>query len=324
MNKVDIVFVINSFNRLNLLKESLIVLSKWIPVTEFKDRIGIVIFEAGSTDGSIEWIKNETGYLGLTIKLIIPEKGEDTSFAAGLNTGVAHAQSVFPSLKYLVFYETDNQILSALPVEQAIKQLENNDKLAACGFTVRRHNGSPAGVGMPFLKVRNFALGKNIINKFQLEAINYKWQNIGDDIEFSEVDVVFTSPLVVKIDAWLISGGLDAQMFPFSACDVDWAKRLANLGWKMGVIKTADVIHDNLEALSAWSKNRAMSSHRGRLRYFKRHHPYKIYFIWPFALIIRHSLEYFSAKLFIKNKVRKQQLSGQFLGLLKACFNHYE
>jgi len=322
MKNKDIAIIINSFNRLSLMKECLKALSNWIPNSSFSSRCTIIIYDAGSTDGTLEWLSEESNGLGLQIELIIPKQGDDTSFAAGLNKGVNVANAKMPNLKYLIFYETDNQILNSTPLIQAFDQINNRKDLGACGFTVRYHNGSPAGAGMMFPKLYNFALGQRLTHFFNLEAIPYKWED-NNGVPFSEVDVVFTSPLLVRLDAWRESKGLDEKEFPFSDCDIDWAKRLREVGWKMGVIKTNDVIHDNSSELSAWSMNRALHFHRARLKYFRRYKPVKTFLIWPIILVCRHFFELIIAKLFIKDKERKKQLTLQFSNLLKLSVNQY-
>src|SRR5690606_25688605 len=98
------------------------VLSSWIPQSILKDRTICVIYESGSTDGSLEWLMEEAPKLHLPIDVVLPKVGEDSSFAAGINKGVAYAEKKFSSLKYLLFYETDNQILESKPVTEALAQ----------------------------------------------------------------------------------------------------------------------------------------------------------------------------------------------------------
>lgn len=320
----EIAVIINSYNRLHLLKDCLKALTRWMPVTEFSTRCAIIVYDAGSTDGSLEWLKNHASRSGAPLSVIIPKLGDDTSFAAGINTGVAYAVKHYHSLKYLLFYETDNQILSPKPLIQALIKLDELPRLAACGFTVKSHKGNSVGVGQPFPRLINFTIGKNLVSKFQLERIPYEWKRDEEGVLFSEVDVVYTSPLLVKVEAWKESGGLDATTFPFSDCDVDWARRLWNIGWKMGVINTDDVIHDNQESISDWSKTRAIQSHRGRFRYLKRHHFIGIYLVWPFMLLIRHIIELLSTLILIKEPVRRTQLSKQFYLLLRTSLSGYE
>ena len=323
MFKTEIAVVINSFNRLSLLKECIKSLTSWLPESELNNKVVIVVYEAGSTDGSLEWILKESLTSTVPIEIVVPALGDDTSFAAGLNAGVAFALDKFSNLNYLLFYETDNQILTQKPVIQALSVLKSEKNLAACGFTVRKHDGAPAGVGQPFPSLRNFLLGKQVVHKLQLEAIPYKWQ-AHHDSQFSLVDVVYTSPLLVKTEAWKATGGLDAALFPFSDCDVDWAKRLRTLGWNMGVIKTNEVIHDNSEALSSWSSMRSLHNHRGRLRYFKRHRPLAVFAVWPLALVVRHLLELISVWFLIKEPLYRNHLYKQLYNLLKSCPANYE
>jgi GT2 family glycosyltransferase len=103
-------------------------------------------------------------------------------------------------------------------------------------------------------------------------------------------DVVFTSPLLIRREAWLQTHGLDAEQFPFSECDVDWAWRCAEADWKMAVIASDHVVHDNLQQASAWSANRVIEFHRSRLRLLKRHRGGWIGLIKP-ILFLRHCIE---------------------------------
>lgn len=322
MHNIEIAFIINSFNRVGLLKSALKALESWIPNSAFANQCAVVIFDAGSTDGTIEFIN--TISTPLRIDLVIPNKGEDTSFSAGLNKGCDYAMKNFDKLKYLVFYETDNQITSLDAFNFAILELAGNSELGACGYTVKRHNGSLAGSGMAFPRLINYLLGKKITHRLSLESPNYKWIAGVSGQQFSYLDVVFTSPLLVKVECWTLSKGLDAKVFPFSDCDIDWAVRVNQSGFKMGVIKSDDVFHDNLEEKSAWSANRAKQYHRGRLRYFKRYSPKSVYLIWPLPLMLRHIIELAFVKIFIKDKTRRIQLSKQFKSLLKSSINGYE
>lgn len=324
MNQPKAAVIINSFNRLELLRECLGTLTAAVKGAGKTDEFVVVVYEAGSTDGSLEWLQTDGQRLDLRVDVLVPGPGDDTSFAAGLNTAAACAAGRYPRLQYLIFYETDNQFLGFDPVYRAIFRLLAREDLGACGFTVRHHDGSPAGTGQPFPTLLNFLLGKNLVSHFDLEALPYRWEVQTDGTVFSEADVVYTSPLVVKLEAWKDSGGLDAATFPFSDCDVDWARRMRDLGWKMGVIRTGQVIHDNRNALSAWSRFRAMDAHRGRLRYFMKHRPWSVYLVWPLLLIVRHACELISIPVVVRERQRQQRLFGQFWNLLKSCPKSYE
>jgi len=136
----------------------------------------------------------------------------------------------------------------------------------------------------------SFALGQNLAALWNLHAPNNSdWQTC-DGFRWRTCDVVFTSPLLVRRQAWEKSGGLDAENFPFSDTDIDWAWRCARLGWAMAVIASEDVIHDNLQQLSAWSANRVLDFHRNRFRLLRRHRGRHVALLKP-ILFLRHWLE---------------------------------
>ena len=315
----QIAILINSFNRLELLECSLSALEPWISKNPNDFGCRVYIFDAGSTDGSQEFLKGRATPM---LHVITPEPGQDTSIAGGFNAAAAAALSDPAGTTHLLLYETDNAIHSADAVKSALAELDRRSELAACGFTVRRYDGRPAGVGMPFPTLRSFLAGQKTSQFFQMERVPYRWESSGNG-RFSFVDVVFTSPLLVKAGAWKDTAGMDSKVFPFSDCDVDWAKRLALKGWKMGVVETPDVIHDNQKALSEWSKNRAIDFHRARLRYFRRYRPKAVLLIWPWLLMLRHALELMAARLFIRDAQRRDRLTGQFYRLLRSCLLDY-
>lgn len=319
----QLAIIINSYNRLALLKTCLGVLSGWLPKSMYKDNYRVIVFDAGSTDGSLEWLEEEAWKADGLLVLLEPEEGTDRCFAAGVNAGAAYAITHFPAVNYLLFYETDNLILDERPLLQAIALLNSMEQLGACGFTVRKIDGRRAGVGQPFPTLVNFALGKQLVERFGLERIPYRWHHPVADCDFSFVDVVYTSPLIVRADAWSATGGMDEKHFPFADSDIDWARRLRDLGWRSGVIKTTAVIHDNQQILSGWSKARSMQSHAGRLQYFKIHHPRMIYAVWPVLLLLRHLLELFTAIFIVRKQHRRRQLSAQFISLIRYCCTGY-
>src|SRR3954469_8127084 len=83
---VELAIIINSFNRFTLLKESLTTLSLALRESELDNRSIVVVYEAGSTDKSLEWLKKEGQTLHVSIDIIVAEQGDETSFATGVNT----------------------------------------------------------------------------------------------------------------------------------------------------------------------------------------------------------------------------------------------
>lgn len=287
---VEFVAVINSFNRAKLLEEALGSLSRALREAPFGS--AIVAFEAGSTDSSTEFLHHWRDQNPGDNLIIVTDSDGKSSFSDGVNIGSATAFARFPDCKWLLLYETDNWLANVDPLLDAVSLLIAQPNLAAAGFTVKLHNGQPFGYGMRFPNYTSFVLGQNLSARWDLLRPNEStWQTTGR-IRWRTCDVMFTSPLVIRRTAWEQTRGFDSDAFPFSDSDVDWAWRCAELGWKMAVIATDGVVHDNRQQASAWSANRVIDFHRGRLRALKRHRGNRSALIKP-LLELRHLLEIF-------------------------------
>jgi GT2 family glycosyltransferase len=287
---MQFVAVINSFNRKNLLVEAVESLVRVIDPKSLD--YAIVVFEAGSTDGSRQWL-SDFAQAHPQVNLEVLEasaKDDDTSFAAGVNLGCAHALKRYPDLEFLLLYETDNWLANAEPIHQAIKLLRSHAKLAAMGFTVRSRSGRVGGWGEAFPTLSAFVLGGQLCQRLGIPRAEMAIQETEGSRWFI-ADVVYTSPLVIKASAWLESGGMDARVFPFSDSDVDWAWKIAQKGYQQGVLVTDAVVHDNLSTLSNWSGMRVVYFHEARFRLLRKYRGSGVVLAIP-ALFVRHLLEY--------------------------------
>src|SRR5438477_6521250 len=285
---VELVTIINSFNRRSLLERAIASLTETLRGARFGS--AIIVFEAGSNDGSVEFLKTWRENNPADNLTVIEASADRRSFSAGVNTACAEAIGRFPKCRWLFLYETDNCLTSAEPLDKAISLLQLQPQLGAAGFTVKQHDGKFFGYGMRFPSALSFLLGQNLAAQLNLHAPNNSAWQTSDGIRWRTCDVVFTSPLLVRREAWEQSEGFDAANFPFSDTDLDWAWRCAKLGWKMAVIASESVVHDNLQQLSAWSANRALDFHRNRFRLLKRHRGKYVSLLKP-LLFLRHCLE---------------------------------
>jgi GT2 family glycosyltransferase len=285
---VEFVAVINSFNRRPLLEKALGSLTQALRTAPFGS--AIVVFEAGSNDGSVEFLRSWNGLNPGDNLVFVESATADSSFSEGVNRGSAMALERFPECRWLFLFETDNWLQTAEPLSQAVQLLEEEPQLAAVGFTVKRHSGEFCGYGMSFPTATSLALGLNLSARWNLDQPDNSPWKTSNGFRWRMCDVVFTSPLLIRREAWLQTGGLDAERFPFSETDVDWAWRCTKAGWKTAVIASEQVVHDNLQQASAWSANRVIEFHRSRLRLLKRHRGEWIGLIKP-VLFLRHCLE---------------------------------
>jgi GT2 family glycosyltransferase len=286
---VELAVIINSFNRRNLLEKAVSALAASLRRLPFES--AIFVFEAGSTDGSREWLEQwMRANPNRRVDIIQAAEGAATTFGAGVNAACAMALKKHETLRWLLLYETDNWIAEPEPLLKARELLETQSDLAAVGFTVRLHSGTRCGFGVPFPSVLGLVVGQQLSVRWKLDFPPKAQRRQSGDVKWFYCDAVFTSPILVRREAWVVSKGIDAEAFPFSDSDVDWAWRCARLGWRMAVIESDAVVHDNLAVASAWSANRVIDFHRSRLRLLKRHRGKWVNLIKPF-LFARHLVE---------------------------------
>jgi len=317
---VELVAIVNSFNRRELLEQAITSLTVALRGARFGS--GVVVFEAGSKDGSLEFLQGwQAQHPADNISVIRAPEGRG-SFSDGVNLACAEAVGRFPKLRWLFLYETDNWISGIEPLEKAIALLEREPRLAAAGFTVKQHDGRFFGYGMKFPSTISFLLGQNLAGLCHLHRPNNSPWQTSDGIRWRRCDVVFTSPLLIRREAWEQSKGFDAQKFPFSDSDLDWPWRCAQLGWKMGVICSKDVILDNLAPPSAWSANRVLDFHRNRFRLLQRHRGRHLALLKP-LLFLRHGIE----TILLKGRSRSDPAAKEKLAkrkqMLRTVWNDY-
>src|SRR6266446_6836009 len=317
---VELVAVINSFNRRSLLERAVTTLTSALQSAQFGS--AIVVFDAGSEDGSLEFLKAWRENNPAHNLAIIEARSDRRSFSDGVNVACADAIARFPKTRWFFLYETDNCLLNIEPLERAIRLLNLEPQLAAAGFTVKKHDGTFFGYGMRFPSMLSFALGQNLAALCNLHSPNNSaWRN-SDGISWRTCDAVFTSPLLIRRQAWEQTNGFDAENFPFSDTDLDWAWRCARLGWGMAIIASDHVVHDNLEQLSTWSANRALDFHRNRFRLLKRHRGKHVGLLKPF-LFLRHWLEtMILARASAADPIAKDKLAKR-RQMLRAVWSDY-
>src|ERR1700687_6048116 len=167
---VELVAIINSFNRRSLLERAIASLTEALRRARFGS--ATVVFEAGSNDGSVEFLGTWRENHPADNLIVIEASADRRSFSDGVNTACAEAIAHFPKCRWLFLYETDNCLTSVEPLDKAISLLQLEPQLAAAGFTVKQHDGRFFGYGMRFPTALSFALGQNLAAQLNLHAPN--------------------------------------------------------------------------------------------------------------------------------------------------------
>ena len=284
--QVAVVGMINSFNRAELLRTALPSLAAALRTS--KHTGAITVFDAGSTDGSCEFVREfQQAHPEIPVVLVVSQPGEPNTFSDGINRGCAAAMAAFPNLRWFFLFETDNWMADASPLDAALALGDAVKDIGAIGFTVRKYAGTSPGYGCRFPTALEFVLGAQLAAKLGLDRSEGPAVTMSHELPAFECDAVYTSPIVIRREAWEKSGGLDADQFPFSDCDIDWAWRLKKQGWKQAVLRTDKVVHDNKETLSKWSHTRVFHLHKARLRLIRRHRRTPVFLVKG-GLMLRH------------------------------------
>jgi GT2 family glycosyltransferase len=286
-----LVAILNSFNRRELLRDALASLAGALADCPFG--AAIVVFDAGSTDGSLEWLAEYREERPRTsVQVILREEGADGSLSAGVNAAARFSLEKFPDLEWLFLFETDNWIGGATPVLAAVNLLYSVPDLAAAGFTVKKRGGEDAGFGCAFPTVTQFILGQRITNLLRLDTPRIGQWQVAGNVRWAPCDIVYTSPLLIRRKAWEQIGGPDARSFPFCDMDVDWSWRASREGWRMAVVETSEIVHDNIGVASEWSAGRVVNFHRARLRLLSKYRKMPLLLV-KILLLCRHLFELF-------------------------------
>lgn len=319
---IELAVIINSFNRLDLLREALPSIIKALELLPLKS--AIIVFDAGSTDGSIEFIKNAAADTqNQQIIYLCPSADTDRSFSAGCNFAVKFAAEKYPELKWCLFFETDNLIENESALPLAVKLLEQEEKLAAVGFTVEWCNGKKITFGSRFPTPLAFCLGPQLSRRLKIDRMQITdWYSLaGERWGFS--DVVYTSPILIRYSAWQATGGMDTERFPFSESDVDWCWTAFKQGWRLAVLDLPGIIHDNRTQKSEWASNRGVDFHRARFRLLRKHLGQPVVLIKS-LLFARHCLEFFLLSLGSLYSERAKKNLPQRQTMITTVFNQYE
>jgi GT2 family glycosyltransferase len=319
---VELVVIINSFNRYRLLSEALP--SVVNALNQLPLEAAVVVFDAGSNDGSTQFVQTYFSQNNnISIHCLIPPSEVDRSFSAGCNKAVEFSIQQYPTLKYCFFFETDNLINNNQALILAVQLLEKEQKLGAVGFTVEQNNQHKAGFGSQFPTLLSFVLGQQLSSQLGLDDEKISvWQNF-HGVKWGVSDIVYTSPLLVRYRAWQATGGMDSNAFPFSDCDSDWCWSAHEQGWRMAVLDLPGIVHDNRMHPSSWSANRVIDFHRARFRLLIKHRGQRLLFLRP-LLWLRHCLEailLMSKSCFSK---RARESFQKRLILLKTVLNSYD
>lgn len=183
----------------------------------------IIVLDNNSTDDSLNFIKENYP----TIQLI--ESKKNAGFGIGNNQGVAAAKG-----EYILLINNDTIVLN--PLKPIVDHLKSDQSIGVIGIKMADKNqGYLQSAG-------NFP---NLFNMFQLKKLldletDFKSGNFSK--KQYEVDWMAGSFLMLSKKVYQQIGGFDSDYFMYVE-DVDFCKKIANLGLKRIFFSEASYIH---------------------------------------------------------------------------------
>jgi len=223
----------------------------------------VIVVDNASQDGTVEKARRFAPAVA-----ILPNR-ENRGFAAAVNQGIKAAGT-----DICIILNPD--AIAAADAADKLAQILGSEQVGAVGGMLAQ-SGSPE-IGFT---VRRFpTLGSELCEVLLLNRIwpsnpwNVHYRCL--DLDYTlrqEVDQPAGACLAVKRKAWEELGGFDENFSPVWFEDVDFCRRLRDLGWKIFYCPEAVFLHlggDSVKKLSF--SDRQFHWYANLLRYFSKHH----------------------------------------------------
>lgn len=256
MNKHVAVIILN-WNGAKLLQEYLPAVCK----NTNQEIADVIIADNGSTDNSIDILKNEFP----TVKTILFDKNH--GFAEGYNLAIKECQAY----KYIVLLNSDVKPEKGW-LEPLYEYCESNDDVAACQPKIRsvvepdkfEYAGAAGGfidkLGYPYCRGRIFGTVETDNGQYDTAPIDIAWAT--------------GAALFVRTNVYLAVGGLDAKFFAhMEEIDLCWRIHLA--GYKIKAVTAGTVYHLGGGSLPASNPRKTYLNFRNNLLLLHKNLPQK-------------------------------------------------
>lgn len=226
----------------------------------------IILVDNNSKDGIVEEVKR------LFPEVIVVESDKNLGFAGGCNLGLKYASG-----KYVLFLNTDT-VLNDNVIKKMYVFMENNTNFGVVGVLLTDEEGCVIqswGDFLPFKAgIREFLL-KPFLPRSIKNRINFKGKKLNEfekdffrNSEFVEVDYIIGADMFVRRKVFDEVGGFDDTFFMYFE-EADLQIRVKRSGYKIGIIKGANIVHLESKSFKVSNSKRTMKM-VSFLRYLKK------------------------------------------------------
>ncbi|MBU1118919.1 glycosyltransferase [Patescibacteria group bacterium] len=273
---MDLSVLIVNWNTKDLLKESLESIFAYTREIDFE----VIVFDNGSTDGSIEMVKSEFP------DVVLIESPENKGFVVGNLEGYKKSTG-----KYVVMFNSDAYLKSDA-FSTMVSYLEKHSNVGILGPKLLYPNGDLqescrrfpdfTSQAMILLKLHNLFPHFGPISRYYMRNFSYD--------KTSEVDQVMGACLVTRRSIIEDIGFLDDTFWAWFE-EVDYCKRVKDRGYINIFYPGIAVYHHKGQSFKNLTKRQRLFNTSMRY-YFKKHKPYIQYLgitaLWPVSMILSY------------------------------------
>jgi len=319
MDRIDLTISVVSYDAKELLKNCLSSIYQYTSGIKFE----VILVDNGSTDGSIEMLKEEFPQ----VKLI--ENRENLGFARANNQAIKKSKG-----KYLLLFNPDT-VFRANSLDKMIKFMDDRPDIGILGckilnsdVTIHPYNSSFHNLFSEFLRV--FQLKKMIPGVRLREKIGQKWGGLlgltlreyfrvyWDSERIREVDWVTGACLLVRRKAIEDVGLLDEDFFMYYE-DADWCYRMRKRDWKVFYYPFFEIVHYVCRDDVGFSPAVFVERYKSAYYYFQKHRGKKILFL--LRLLVSSGLVIRCLGLLVRypfRSIKREELRKRFSAYLKT------
>jgi hypothetical protein len=188
-------------------------------------------------------------------------------FTAANNQGLAHSHG-----RHLLLLNPDTEVVGDA-LATMLSYMDDHPQVGVLGPQLLYPDGSLQSSRRRFPTFATALVESTVIqeswpNNHTLRR--YYMADTADDA-IQPVDWMVGACLLVRRQAYEQVGGLDEGYFMYSE-ELDWCKRLKELGWEVVYLPTATIIHHEGKSSEQVVASRHIHFQTSKVRYFRQHH----------------------------------------------------
>jgi GT2 family glycosyltransferase len=254
-HQVDVSVVIVNWNTKDLLEKCLRSVYDTVPPLSFE----VIVVDNASIDGSADMVAD------LFPQVALIRSNVNLGYSAGSNLGMMSASGEF------VLLMNPDAELKAQAVQRMVEFARGNPRIAVVGPKLLNPDGSLQKNGRRFTTWWREVLGMTKLYWLWVRLYpEADWGRVNFDIP-ARVDEVSGACMFIRKSVIDEVGGFDERFFMYYE-EVDWCRRMAQAGWEVYYLPTAEVIHHQASSAKKTKLFASRVAYRSQYLYFRKHH----------------------------------------------------